>query len=133
MMTVVAAALFDQVGRVLVQRRPEGYSMGGLWEFPGGKLERGETPEAGLARELLEELGIEVMPENLKPMTFASSPLGDRHLLLLLFSLREWQGNVLPLHATALQWLFPAQLRQLAMPPADYPLIPTIERLMTSL
>lgn len=127
MLFVVAAAMFDQAGRVLVQRRPEGKAMAGLWEFPGGKLEPGETPQGGLARELHEELGISVSPEALLPLTFASTPLADRHLLLLLFSLTDWQNEPAPLHAAALKWVWPAELDALDMPPADYPLIPAIK------
>jgi 8-oxo-dGTP diphosphatase len=89
---VVAAALVDAQGRVLVQQRPPGKQMAGLWEFPGGKLESGETPEAALVRELAEELGIAVDPADLAPLTFASEPLGGKHLLLLLYLCRAWTG-----------------------------------------
>ena len=132
MLLVVAAALIDGNGRVLVQRRPETGSMAGLWEFPGGKLETGETPEAGLCRELREELGIVVEEHALTPLGFASAPLQDRHLVMLLFAAREWQGIPKPLHASAIQWASPAQLSALPMPPADAPLIPLISQMLSS-
>jgi 8-oxo-dGTP diphosphatase len=120
---VVAALLRNAGGHVLVQRRPLGASMAGLWEFPGGKVETGETPEAALVRELQEELGILVSTEALVPLTFASAPLGDRHLLLLLFDVRTWQGDPHPYHADALHWASPDDLDALPMPPADRPLV----------
>ena len=132
MLLVVAAALIDGNGRVLVQRRPETGSMAGLWEFPGGKLETGETPEAGLCRELAEELGIVVEECALSPLGFASAPLQDRHLVMLLFAASEWQGVPQPLHASAIQWASPAQLLTLPMPPADAPLIPLIAQMLSS-
>lgn len=127
---VVAAALIDADGRVLVQQRPPGGSMAGLWEFPGGKLEPGETPEAALIRELEEELGIRTHASCLAPATFASEPLGDRHLLLLLYVCRKWEGVAQARHATALQWVRPAQMYGLDMPPADLPLIGILEALL---
>jgi 8-oxo-dGTP diphosphatase len=127
---VVAAAIVDGEGRVLVQQRPAGKPMAGLWEFPGGKVEPGEVPEAALARELQEELGITVDTADLAPATFASEALGQRHLLLLLYTLRRWQGVPEPHHASALRWLPPAELRSLPMPPADEPLIPLLETLL---
>ena len=127
---VTAAALVDRDGRLLVQQRPAGKSMAGLWEFPGGKLEPGETPEAGLIRELQEELGIATDAACLAPATFASEALGDRHLLLLLFICRKWRGTPEPLEATALKWVRPVDLHALAMPPADRPLIGLIEALV---
>jgi 8-oxo-dGTP diphosphatase len=120
---VVAGLLRDTKGRVLVQRRPAGTSMAGLWEFPGGKVESGETPEAALVRELHEELGIVVRTADLTALTFASTPLGDRHLILLLFGVGAWQGDPHPHHADALQWAHPDELDALAMPPADQPLV----------
>ena len=126
---VVAAALIDGAGRVLVQQRPVGKMMAGLWEFPGGKVEPGEAPEAALVREIDEELGIAVAQAALAPLTFASAPLDERHLLLLLYVCREWNGQPRALDATALQWLRPAALRTLAMPPADQPFIAALERL----
>jgi len=127
---VVAAALVDADGRVLVQQRPPGTSMAGLWEFPGGKIEPGETPEAALVRELHEELGIVVDHTCLAPAAFASEGLGDRHLLLLLYALRKWTGIPEARHATALRWLRPVQLHAQAMPPADRPLIGLLEALV---
>ncbi|MDB5714548.1 MAG: (deoxy)nucleoside triphosphate pyrophosphohydrolase [Sphingomonadales bacterium] len=127
---VVAAALIDTQGRVLVQRRPPGSSLAGLWEFPGGKPERGESPERALARELDEELGISVGVSDLTASAFASEPLGDRHLLLLLFACRVWAGAPQALHATELRWVHLAELRELEMPPADYPLIAALEKLL---
>ncbi len=127
---VVAAALVDADGRVLVQQRPPGTSMARLWEFPGGKIEPDETPEAALVRELHEELGIVVDHTCLAPAAFASEALGDRHLLLLLYALRKWTGIPEARHATALRWLRPVQLHTLAMPPADRPLIGLLEGLV---
>ena len=121
LLLVVAAALVDARGRVLVQQRPAGRSMAGLWEFPGGKIEPGETPEAALVRELREELAVEI--DDLTPLTFASEPLDGKHLLMLLYISRGWRGTPKPVHASALQWLAPAALHDLAMPPADRPLI----------
>lgn len=129
-LNVVAAAMVDGEGRVLVQQRPPGKPMEGLWEFPGGKLEPGETPEAALARELHEELGIVAELESLVPACFASEALGNRHLVLLLYVLRDWGGAVEARHASALQWVFPAEMRALAMPPADLPLIGLLEAVL---
>jgi 8-oxo-dGTP diphosphatase len=129
---VVAAALIDGEGRVLVQQRAAGKSLAGLWEFPGGKVEPGEAPEHALVRELGEELGIAVQPDLLAPLTFASEPLGDRHLLLLLYVARRWNGTPEALDAAALRWSTPAALRDLAMPPADLPFIPALEALLRS-
>jgi 8-oxo-dGTP diphosphatase len=127
---VTAAALIDRDGRLLVQQRPEGKSMAGLWEFPGGKLEPDETPEACLIRELDEELGIATDAACLAPAAFASEPLGDRHLLLLLYICRKWRGVPEPLEAAAIRWVRPVELHGLAMPPADRPLIGLIEALV---
>lgn len=129
-LTVVAAALVDGDGRVLVQQRPAGKPMAGLWEFPGGKVDPGETPEVALIRELAEELGIDVEAACLAPACFASEALGNRHLLLLLYVCRKWSGTPAPCHATALQWLRPAQLFGLAMPPADKPLLGLLDALV---
>lgn len=122
--------MVDRDGRVLVQQRPPGTSMAGLWEFPGGKLEPGETPEAALIRELAEELGIEVDHACLAPACFASEPLGGRHLLLLVYALRKWKGVPEARHATALRWVRPVELYALDMPPADRPLIGLLEALL---
>ncbi|WOF42043.1 (deoxy)nucleoside triphosphate pyrophosphohydrolase [Sphingopyxis indica] len=127
---VVAAALVDGDGRLLVQQRPEGKAMAGLWEFPGGKLEAGETPEAALVRELHEELGIDVETACLAPACFASDRIGDRHLLLLVYACRKWRGTPQPIHATALRWVRPVDLYALDMPPADRPLIGLLEALI---
>lgn len=121
---VVACALVDADGRVLVAQRPEGKMLAGLWEFPGGKLEPGERPEASLIRELGEELGIEVKEACLAPLTFASHAYDDFHLLMPLYICRRWEGLVTAREGQALKWLRPARLRDLAMPPADAPLIP---------
>jgi 8-oxo-dGTP diphosphatase len=130
LLIVVAAAMIDGAGRVLVQQRPPGKPMAGLWEFPGGKVDPGELPEAALCRELAEELGITVATADLTPAAFASEALGERHLLLLLFLLRDWEGAPQARHATALQWLPPGELRGLAMPPADEPLIGLLEAVL---
>ena len=129
-LTVVAAALVDGDGRVLVQQRPPGKPMAGLWEFPGGKVEPGELPEAALCRELEEELGIAVEPSSLAPATFASESLGERHLLLLLYTLRAWSGVPEARHATALRWVRARNLHDLDMPPADKPLIDLLDALI---
>ena len=126
---VVAAAMFDEQGRVLIQRRPKGTQMAGLWEFPGGKIDPGETPEAALKRELNEELGIHIDINNLIPLTFASEPLPDKHLLLLLYVCRAWDGEPQALHASEMAWVFPAELYEYEMPPADAPFIPILEKL----
>lgn len=127
---VVAVALIDADGRVLVQQRPPGASLAGLWEFPGGKVEPGETPEDALVRELEEELAIGVPCGCLFPATFASAPLGDRHLVLLLYTCRKWIGVPRALAASALRWVRPVDLHALEMPPADQPLIGLLERLI---
>jgi len=131
-MMVVAAALIDREGRVLVQRRPVGKMMAGLWEFPGGKIEPGETPESALARELDEELGIAVDLSRLSPAVFASEPLAGRHMLLLLYICRSWEGAPRALDAEELMWCTPDSLRALDMPPADRPLIGLLEAVLSS-
>jgi 8-oxo-dGTP diphosphatase len=120
---VVAAALVDEDGRVLLQQRPAGKALAGLWEFPGGKLEPGETPEAALIRELQEELAIIVAPEGLEPAGFATEPLPGRHLLLLLYVVRSWSGTLVALEADGLTWCRPADMHVWPMPPADAPLV----------
>jgi 8-oxo-dGTP diphosphatase len=120
---VVACALVDSDGRVLVAQRPEGKQFAGLWEFPGGKIETGETPEASLIRELKEELGIDTQSACLAPLSFVSHAYDDFHLLMLLYVCRKWQGSAQPLDAAALKWVRPRDLRNLDMPPADAPLI----------
>ena len=127
---VVAVALIDADGRVLVQQRPAGKMFEGLWEFPGGKVEPGETPEDALVRELEEELAISVPCGCLFPATFASAPLDDRHLVLLLYTCRKWIGVPRALAAAGLKWARPVDLYALEMPPADAPLIGLLERLV---
>lgn len=129
-MTVVAAALVDGDGRVLLQQRAPGRHMAGLWEFPGGKVEPGERPEQALIRELAEELGIETEIACIAPATFASAELGERHLLLLLYICRKWRGEPRPLDASALKWVRPNQMFALDMPPADIPLIGLLDALI---
>lgn len=120
---VSAVALIDAEGRVLLAQRPEGKSMAGLWEFPGGKVEPGETPEAALIRELKEELGIDTWASCLAPLTFASHGYDDFHLLMPLFACRRWQGIAQPREGQTLAWVRPAALRDYPMPPADVPLV----------
>lgn len=127
---MVAAALVDGEGRVLLQRRAPGRAMAGLWEFPGGKVESNERPEAALARELEEELGITVETGALMPAAFASADNEGRHMLLLLYLCREWRGEPRALDAAELAWVRPADMAALPMPPADEPLIPLLERLI---
>ena len=129
-LTVVAAALVDGEGRILLQQRAPGRSMAGLWEFPGGKVEEGELPEAALVRELEEELGIAVEIRALLPAAFASADNEGRHMLLLLYLCRQWRGEPRPLDAAALIWLRPDEMGALPMPPADEPLIPLLDRLI---
>jgi 8-oxo-dGTP diphosphatase len=120
---VSAVALVDPDGRVLIARRPEGKSMAGLWEFPGGKVHEGETPEIALIRELKEELDIDVTESCLGPFTFASHRYDDFHLLMPLYLCRKWQGTVRPLEGQELAWVRPNKLRDYPMPPADVPLV----------
>ncbi len=124
--TVAAVALIDPDGRVLLTQRPEGKSMAGLWEFPGGKIEPGETPEAALIRELQEELGIDTWASCLAPLTFASHSYESFHLLMPLFACRKWEGIPRGLEGQALKWVRPLDLRSYPMPPADLPLIPIL-------
>jgi 8-oxo-dGTP diphosphatase len=123
---VAAVALIDPDGRVLLAQRPEGKSMAGLWEFPGGKIEPGETPENCLIRELEEELGINTWESCLAPLTFASHSYADFHLLMPLFACRKWEGIVQGREGQALAWVAPQKLREYPMPPADLPLIPVL-------
>lgn len=120
---VSAAALLDPDGRVLIAQRPEGKAMDGLWEFPGGKVQEGETPEFALTRELHEELGIESRETCFTPIAFASHSYDDFHLLMPLYALRMWQGEPEPKEGQALKWVFPKELYDIDMPPADIPLI----------
>ncbi len=119
---VAAAALIDADGRVLIARRPAGKTMAGLWEFPGGKVAAGETPEAALIRELAEELGIDVTRRRLAPLTFASHAYESFHLLMPLYVCRVWQGSVTAREGQALKWVRPVRLGDYEMPPADRPL-----------
>jgi 8-oxo-dGTP diphosphatase len=123
LLLVAACALVDADGRVLITRRPEGKPMAGLWEFPGGKVEEGERPEATLIRELREELGIETKEACLAPLTFASHDYQDFHLVMPLFVCRRWEGLAKGREGQALKWVRPSELRQYPMPPADAPLI----------
>lgn len=132
LLPVVAAAMIDAEGRVLLQRRPPGKQMADLWEFPGGKIEPGETPEAALVRELAEELGIVTDAGTLMPLSFASAAAGTRQLLLLLYVVKDWSGEPRPLEASALAWVRPADMGALPMPPADVPLVATLVRLFAS-
>lgn len=125
---VVAVALADDQGRFLMQQRPVGKAHAGLWEFPGGKVERGETPEQALCRELAEELGIAVMPDDLSPFAFASQPAGGgRHLILMLYLCHRWEGAPRAIEAAALCWDAPAALAALPMPPADVVLVEALK------
>ncbi len=123
---VSAVALIDPDGRVLLAQRPEGKSMAGHWEFPGGKVEPGETPEAALIRELHEELGIETWKSCLAPLTFASHSYDDFHLLMPLFACRKWEGIVQSRESQALKWVQAKDLSSYPMPAADVPLIPIL-------
>jgi 8-oxo-dGTP diphosphatase len=126
-MTVVAAALVNADGEVLLQQRSPDRAMAGLWEFPGGKVEAGELPEAALVRELKEELGIDTDSACLVPAAFASADVAGRHMLLLLYLCRHWYGDPKALDASGLQWVRPQEMRALPMPPADEPLIGLLE------
>jgi 8-oxo-dGTP diphosphatase len=123
---VSAVALIDPDDRVLLARRPEGKALAGLWEFPGGKVEPGETPETALIRELREELGIETRESCLAPLCFASHGYDDFHLLMPLFVCRRWQGIVTPREGQELAWVRPRDMGAYPMPPADLPLIPIL-------
>jgi len=120
---VAACALIDADGRVFITTRPDGKSMAGLWEFPGGKIEPGERPEQTLIRELKEELGIDVSEDCLAPLTFASHAYAEFHLLMPLYVCRKWQGTITAKEGQQLAWVKPNKLRDYPMPPADVPLI----------
>lgn len=127
---VAACALIDADGRVLIAQRPEGKSMAGLWEFPGGKVDPGERPEDALIRELNEELGIFVKEACLAPLTFASHSYEEFHLLMPLYVCRRWEGMVTPHEGQKLAWVRPNRLRDYPMPPADIPLISHLTTLL---
>lgn len=127
---VVAVALVDADGRVLLAQRPEGKSMAGLWEFPGGKVDADETPEAALIRELKEELGIDVAESCLAPFTFASHRYERFHLLMPLYVCRRWQGMITPKERQTLAWVRPPRLSEYPMPPADKPLVAMLRDLL---
>lgn len=129
-LTVVAAALVRSDGNILLQKRPEGKAMQGLWEFPGGKVEGAELPESALVRELAEELDICVLPENLEPATFVTWPLGVRHLSLSLYICREWAGEPKSQEQADIMWVSLSDMATLHMPPADYPLVSRLKKLL---
>ena len=127
---VSAVALVDADGRILLAQRPAQKSMGGLWEFPGGKIEAGESPEAALIRELHEELDINTSESCIAPLSFASHAYDDFHLLMMLFVCRRWHGQPRPVEGGTLKWVKPNQLHDYPMPPADIPLISVIQDLL---
>ena len=127
---VVAAALVDIDNRVLIAKRPNNKDMGGLWEFPGGKVKEGELPERAIIRELKEELNIDVTTSCLAPISFASHSYNDFHLLMPLFACRQWKGTLHPMEKQELKWVRPMRLVEYTMPPADFPLIAVIRDLL---
>ena len=127
---VAAIALIDGDGRVLIAQRPEGKHLAGLWEFPGGKLGEGETPEAALIREVHEELGIDIEESCLAPISFTSHAYDAFHLLMPLYVCRVWNGTVTAREGQALKWVRPAKLRDWPMPPADAPLVAALRDLL---
>jgi 8-oxo-dGTP diphosphatase len=129
-MVVAAAALVAGDGRILLQQRAPDRDMAGLWEFPGGKVEDGETPEHALARELEEELGVTIDVGALAPAAFASHPNRGRHMILLLYLCRHWAGEPQALDASALAWVHASDMRSLPMPPADKPLVEQLEAML---
>ena len=129
-LTVVAVALVDADGRVLLAQRPEGKAMAGLWEFPGGKIHPGESPEAALIRELKEEIDIDVTEACLAPFTFASHRYEKFHLLMPLYVCRRWKGTLRPREGQTLAWVRPAKLGEYPMPPADIPLVAMLQDLL---
>ena len=127
---VAAVALVDVDGRVLLARRPPGKPLAGLWEFPGGKVHEGETPEAALIRELREELGVDTEESCLAPFTFASHAYDDFHLLMPLYVCRVWKGQPTPLEGQELAWVRPVRMGDYPMPPADKPLVAMLRDLL---
>lgn len=130
LLIVVAIALIDADNRVLISQRPEGKQLAGLWEFPGGKLDPGETPEKALVRECREELGIEVCETCLAPLTFASHTYDDFHLLMPLYICRNWEGEIAPQEGQQIAWVRANRLQHYPMPPADVPLLPALRDLL---
>ncbi len=130
LLLVAAVALIDVDGRVLLAQRPEGKSMAGLWEFPGGKIKDGEAPEAALIRELKEELAIDITESCLAPLTFASHAYDDFHLIMPLYVCRVWKGVVTPVEGQGLKWFRPKAMTDLPMPPADVPLVAMLRDLL---
>jgi len=130
LLLVAACALIDPDGRVLIAQRPADKQMGGLWEFPGGKVEAGESPEAALIRELAEELGIVIKEPCLAPFSFASHSYVDFHLLMPLYICRRWEGEPQAKEHSALKWVRPKDLKDYPMPPADVPLVPMLRDLL---
>lgn len=127
---VVAVAMVDKDGRVLLAQRPPGKNMAGLWEFPGGKIEQGETPEAALVRELREELGIDTAESCFAPLTFASHRYDTFHLFMPLYVCRVWKGMVTAKEGQGLAWVYPKEFDKYPMPPADIPLVPILKDLL---
>jgi 8-oxo-dGTP diphosphatase len=127
LLSVVAVALLDADGRILLAQRPEGKHLGGLWEFPGGKIEEGETPEGALIRELAEELGIDIRASCLAPLSFVSHSYESFHLLMPLYVCRQWRGEITAREGQKLAWVRAERLREYPMPPADEPLIPVLQ------
>jgi 8-oxo-dGTP diphosphatase len=130
LLLVAACVLLDGEGRILIAKRPPGRSLAGLWEFPGGKVEQGESPEHALVRELAEELGIEIEPADLALLIFASHAYPDFHLLMPLYLCKSWRGEATPHEGQELAWVKPAELAAYAMPPADEPLKAVLPRLL---
>lgn len=128
LLTVSAVLLVNTAGEILLAQRPKGKALAGLWEFPGGKLEHGETPEAALVRELKEELNITIAPHDLTPFSFTSHSYEAMHLLMPLFLCRQWTGTPTPLEGQTLAWVAPNDLHTYEMPPADIPLIPVLQK-----
>jgi len=128
LLLVVAAALIDASGRVLLAERPNGKDMAGLWEFPGGKVKQDETPEQALCRELFEELNLSIEPSALSALTFASFAYPRFHLLMPLYTCRAWTGILTPREKQAIAWVEPQRLKDYCMPPADGPLAESLLR-----